>query len=54
MTQLKIDQIIINNELSIKEKVKLLVSLLMVIHNIKYPSAYYKAKALVDVEWRLK
>ena len=51
MTQLKIDQIIINNEMSIKQKVKQLVPLLMEIHQVLYKNAYHKAKVLVDVEW---
>jgi hypothetical protein len=51
MTQLKIDQIIINNEMSIKQKVKQLVPLLMEIHQVLYKNAYHKSKVLVDIDW---
>jgi hypothetical protein len=54
MSQTDIDSIIINTEMTIKEKVKVLCPLIMLIHNLKYPNAYQRAKGYVDVEWRLK
>jgi hypothetical protein len=49
--QIKINDIMQNVDISIKEKVKALIPLLMSIHNILYQNAYNRAKSLVDLEW---
>ncbi len=54
MSQLEIDQVIVNADLTIKEKVKRMVHLLMVYYNITYQNAYHRAKSLVNVEWKVK
>jgi hypothetical protein len=51
MSQSNFDKIVVSTELSIKEKVKILVPILMEMHNITYANAYQKAKRLVDVEF---
>jgi hypothetical protein len=51
MSQKDIDTIIINKEMTIKQKVKQLIPILMEIHQVLYKNAYHKSKVLVDVEW---
>jgi hypothetical protein len=55
MSQSDIDKIVVSNELSIKEKVKLLVPLIMIVNDIKVKStSYSRARKLVDVEYKIK
>jgi hypothetical protein len=54
MSQTDIDSIIVNTEMTIKEKVKVLCPLLMELHKMSYSTAYQRAKGYVDVEWRLR
>jgi hypothetical protein len=51
MSQTDIDKIVVSTDLSIKQKVKQLIPILMEIHQVVYKNAYHKSKVLVDVEW---
>jgi hypothetical protein len=51
MSQSDIDSIIANAEMTIKQKMKQLVPILMEIHQVVYGNAYQKAKVLANPEW---
>ncbi len=55
MSQADIDKIVVSTDLSIKEKVKLLIPLIMLVNDIKVKStSYSRARKLVDVEYKIK
>jgi hypothetical protein len=51
MSQSDIDSIIVNTNMTIKQKIKHLVPILMEIHQVLYGNAYQKANVLTNPEW---